>query len=102
MASVLSFLPSIDSMGNIMANISVRGVEEGALRRLKQAARRRGVSLNRLIAEMLNTQAGGNSTAPAVEHIDLDQLAGTWSERDVREFRQATAGFEQVDEDLWR
>lgn len=36
-----------------MANIRVRGVDEPALRRLRQAASRRGVSLNRLIAAFL-------------------------------------------------
>lgn len=85
-----------------MANISVRGVEDGSLRRLKQAARRRGISLNRLITDMLNSQTGGNAASRAVEHADLDKLAGTWSARDESEFRRGTAGFEQVDEDLWR
>lgn len=85
-----------------MANISVRGVEENALRRLKDTARRRGVSLNRLVAELLNAPAGGHGTVRVLEHADLDQLAGTWSRRDEQEFRQRTAGFDQVDKDLWR
>lgn len=84
-----------------MANISVRGVDEQALRRLKQAASRRGVSLNRLIADLLNGTAGGKSAVPA-EHPDLDTLAGTWTAADAREFERATAIFGQVDEDLWR
>lgn len=84
-----------------MANISVRGVDEQALRRLKQAASRRGVSLNRLIADMLNGTPGGKPAAPA-EHADLDALAGTWNAADAREFERATAIFGQVDEDLWR
>lgn len=84
-----------------MANISVRGVDEQALRRLKQAASRRGVSLNRLIADLLNGTAGGKPPVPA-EHPDLDKLAGTWTAADAREFERATATFGQVDEDLWR
>ena len=84
-----------------MANISVRGVDEQALRRLKQAASRRGVSLNRLIADMLNGTPGGKPAASA-EHADLDALAGTWNAADAREFERATAIFGQVDEDLWR
>ncbi len=84
-----------------MANISVRGVDEKALRKLKQAASRRGVSLNRLIADMLNGTPGGKPAAPA-DHTDLDPLAGTWDAADAREFNRATATFGQVDEELWR
>jgi lipocalin len=86
-----------------MANLSVRGVEEQSLRRLKQAAKRQGVSVNRLIADMLNA---GTVSAPAaaksVLHDDLDKLAGTWSAREAREFERTTASFEQIDEALWR
>lgn len=85
-----------------MANLSVRGVDEDALRKLKQTAKRRGMSLNRLLAEMLNTQAGGGMPAKQREYTDLDALAATWSKREAQEFHRATAGFEQIDEDLWR
>lgn len=85
-----------------MANLSVRGVGEQALRKLKQTARRRGISLNRLITELLNSEAGEGSGTRAVENTDLDHLAGTWHARDAREFERATATFGQVDEALWR
>lgn len=85
-----------------MANLSVRGVGEQSLRRLKQTARRRGISLNRLITDMLNGEAGASGGVKAVEHADLDKLAGTWNAREAREFERATATFGQVDEDLWR
>ena len=85
-----------------MANLSVRGVAEQSLHKLKQTAKRRGISLNRLITEMLNGEGVGDGGAKAVEHADLDQLAGTWSARDAREFERATTTFGQVDEDLWR
>jgi hypothetical protein len=84
-----------------MANISVRGLDEQALRRLRQAASRRGVSLNRLIADLLNGIARGKPPVPA-EHPDLDALAGTWTAADAREFERAAATFGHVDEDLWR
>jgi hypothetical protein len=85
-----------------MANLSVRGVEEKSLRRLKQTARRRGISVNRLIADMLNSEVGDTGAARPVEHNDLDVLAATWSAREAREFARATASFEQIDEALWR
>lgn len=85
-----------------MANLSVRGVDELTLRRLKQTAKKQGVSVNRLIADMLNSGSGGTAAGKPVEHGDLDRLAGTWSAREAREFDRATASFEQIDEELWR
>ncbi len=86
-----------------MANLSVRGVEEKSLQRIKQAAKRRGVSVNRLIADLLNadTDRVPAPPHPAVHH-DLDSLAGTWSVEEAREFVEATASFEQIDDGLWR
>ena len=90
-------------MGDIMANLSVRGVAEKSLQRIKQTAKRRGVSVNRLINDMLNAEAGLAPAAkqPAI-HQDLDKLAGTWSAAEARAFDKATASFGQIDEGLWR
>lgn len=85
-----------------MANISVRGVEDKALRKLKETARRRGISLNGLIVEMLSEGAGQKRPVIPVEHDDLDRLAGTWSAHDTSKFENGTAIFAQVDKELWR
>lgn len=86
-----------------MANLSVRGVGEKSLQRIKQTAKRRGVSVNRLIVDMLNSDAG---LAPAAKqftiHHDLDKLAGTWNAAQARAFEAVTASFAQIDEELWR
>jgi hypothetical protein len=86
-----------------MANLSVRGVADKSLQRIKQTAKRRGVSVNRLIADMLNA---GEGIAPAARslttHDDLDKLAGTWSAAEARAFDAAIASFSQVDKGLWR
>ena len=34
--------------------------------------------------------------------MDLDHLAGTWSDKDYKEFLQATADFTKIDENLWK
>lgn len=86
-----------------MANLSVRGVAEKSLQRIRQTAKRRGVSVNRLITDMLNA---GTGLVPAAEaltlHHDLDKLAGTWKATEARAFDEATASFGQIDETLWR
>ena len=86
-----------------MANLSVRGVAEKSLQRIKQLAKSRGVSVNRVITEMLDAEAG---VAPATKrlttHHDLDKLAGTWSPAEARAFKEATASFGKIDKELWR
>ena len=86
-----------------MANLSVRGVGEKSLQRIKQTAKRRGVSVNRLITDMLNSETG---FAPAAKQFpiyhDLDKLAGTWKATEARLFEEITASFGQIDEGLWR
>ena len=86
-----------------MANLSVRGVGEKSLQRLKQTAKRRGVSVNRLITDILNSETGLTPAAklPAMFH-DLDKLAGTWSAAEARAFDEAIASFRQIDEEHWR
>ena len=86
-----------------MANLSVRGVAEKSLQRIKQTAKRRGLSVNRLITDMLNAEAGlAPAAKPFTIHHDLDKLSGTWSAAEARAFDKATASFGQIDEGLWR
>jgi hypothetical protein len=86
-----------------MANLSVRGVAEKSLQRIKQTAKRRGVSVNRVITEMLDAESGLASAAkPIAVHDELDKLAGTWDAAEARAFDEATASFAQIDEGLWR
>jgi hypothetical protein len=33
---------------------------------------------------------------------DLDYLAGTWTDKDVKEFEQATSDFNRIEERLWQ
>ena len=100
---VLSSMLSFDSKVDGMANLSVRGVAEKSLQRIKQTAKRRGVSVNRLIADMLNAETGLAPVAKALAtHHDLDKLAGTWNAAEARAFDEATASFGQIDKGLWR
>ena len=86
-----------------MAAVSIRGIDEKALARLKQRAQRERTSLNALAVRLLETQ-GGVSRADAEPRTfdDLDALAGTWKVADAKAFEAATAPFSEVDEALWK
>jgi hypothetical protein len=80
-----------------MPNLSLRGLDEATLARLKSLARRRQVSVNSLIVETLQRQyaAGEN------EFHDLDALAGAWSKSEADAFDAAIAPLAEVEPALW-
>lgn len=80
-----------------MANLSLRGLDRSTLSRLKSSARRRGVSVNRLIVETLQQQY----SAGTGKFDDLDALAGTWTKAEGEAFAAAVAPFAEIDPALW-
>ena len=85
-----------------MATMSIRGLDDKVLARLKRQAEQEGGSLNSLVLRLLQ-----NVGAPAQLHAltkfdDLDALAGTWSEEEAQAFERNTAAFAEIDEALWK
>ncbi len=78
---------------------TVRDVPPEVDAALRRKARQEGKSLNRILREALEREAG-LAGAGEVTHHDLDHLAGRW-EPDP-EFDAAIAAQDHVDEDLWR
>jgi hypothetical protein len=86
-----------------MATMSIRGLDDKALSRLKRRAKREGSSLNSLVVSMLQDDADVvRKPRPLQKYDDLSSLAGTWSAQQVREFERDTAAFSEVDASLWK
>ncbi len=86
-----------------MATLSVRGVDPETARLLKESAEKAGSSVNAQVLELIQRGLGLAPCRGAKgQYRDLDPLAGTWGDEDVRAFEAATAAFEEVDEELWR
>jgi hypothetical protein len=89
-------------MGDIMATMSIRGLDDQALARLKNQAEQEGSSLNSLVLRVLQ----GTGTPVQVNVLkkfdDLNALAGTWSEKEAQAFERNTAAFAEVDAALWK
>lgn len=79
-----------------MPNVLLRGLDAATLSRLRAHARRRGISVNRLIVETLQRGHAG-----AEKHDDLDALAGRWSKAEGEAFAAAVAPFSEIDPALW-
>ena len=80
-----------------MANISLRGLDGPTLSRIKSNARRRGVSVNRLIVDTLRQQYPGSGAV----FDELEALAGAWTKAEADAFAAAVAPFAEIDRALW-
>ncbi len=87
-------------MGEIMANMSIRGLDDQVLIRLKNQAEHEGSSLNSLVLRLL--QGTGRQPGVLQKFDDLDALAGTWNKQEARAFERNTAAFSEVDARLWK
>jgi hypothetical protein len=86
-----------------MATMSIRGVDEQVLARLKHQAEQDGSSLNSLVVRLLQGDTDSTQKPSALKKFDdLDALAGTWSSPQARAFERATAPFSEVDPALWK
>lgn len=87
-----------------MRQITLRGVDQELERRLKEFARREGVSLNRAAQILLRRGAGLiDASAPATAIGDaLDPFIGRWSKAEERRLLESIAACEVVDKNLWK
>jgi plasmid stability protein len=81
-----------------MKALTIRNVPEALAQALKNEKKLRGKSLNQTVLELL-AQALGLGGQPRSN--GLRELAGTWSQEELEAFEEATAVFEQIDEELW-
>lgn len=84
-----------------MASISLRGINDQVKNLLKAEAAKSGTSVNALILSYIHKGIGLDLTC-RTSYNDLDRLAGTWSNRDMEEFKNATRHFDRIDEELWK
>jgi hypothetical protein len=84
--------------GDFVKALTIRNLPAPVAEALEREKRRRGRSLNQTVIDLLGQSLGvqkGRSNG-------LGRLAGTWDEDEMREFEQAVAPFEQIDEQLWK
>lgn len=85
-----------------MPAMTLRGLTEEEARRLREEARRQGISLNALLLRLVREGAGLAKRSRLERHHDLDPLAGTWSEEEAAAFAAAIEDTERIDPEMWR
>jgi plasmid stability protein len=86
-----------------MNPITLRNVPAEVARAIRRRARRRGLSLNRAVIELLG-EALGLMRRPghATVYTDLDPLMGTWTKREADAFDRSLAEQRTIDPELWK
>jgi len=87
-----------------MTQLSLRGFDKALERRLREIAKREGISLNK--AALLLLRRGAGLHEPGEHHNAigdaLNRFVGLWSRADEKRLLESIASCETVDESLWR
>ena len=85
-----------------MPTMTIRGLDELTVKALKEKAKQAGMSVNSTLVKLLQEELGLIKKKRTIVHNDLDFLAGTWSDRDYKEFQKKIEDFEKIDETAWK
>ena len=85
-----------------MKTMTIRGLDDLTINALKEKAKKEGSSVNAALVKLLQEELGIKKKKRTMVYNDLDHLAGTWSDKDCKEFLQATTDFEKIDKNLWK
>jgi len=85
-----------------MKSITIRGIDDRLQTELEKMAAKEEKSISKTILSLLKKALGIEDKDKFPTYNDLAHLAGTWSEKDEREFNMATEQFNKIDEDIWK
>ena len=83
-----------------MKTMTIRNVPPDLAAALDGERRRRGLSLNRTVLELMRQALGLGEDRP--HSNGLRHMAGTWSEAEFRQFEKNVAPFARIDDEIWR
>ena len=85
-----------------MKTLTLRGIDDQLARGLEALARQGRDSMNAVILRLLRDRLGLSKPKFREIHHDLDDLAGTWTEEEAREFNAVVQEFSHIDEEMWK
>ena len=85
-----------------MSTMTIRGLDDLTIKALKEKAKQEGMSVNSTLVKLLQEELGLKKKKRTVVYNDLDYLAGTWSDKDFKEFKKKIEEFEKIDETTWK
>ena len=82
-----------------MKSITIHGMDDILEKKIREAAKKQRLSLNKTIKKLLEKALRINQEKNYRE--DYLDLFGTWSEEDLKEFKKNTRSFEKIDPGDW-
>jgi len=82
-----------------MRQITLRGIEPGVERKIREIAKADQKSINQVIKAIIHKEFGGQDHRARASTIK--ELAGGWTPEDATEFENSIRSCEQIDEDMW-
>ena len=82
--------------------MTIRGLDDLTIKTLKEKAKQEGTSVNAALVKLVQEELGLKKKRRTVVHNDLDHLAGTWNDKDYKEFMKRVEDFEKIDKHLWK
>ena len=82
-------------------NFNLRNISQDVMSLLKKEAAEQKISVNSLILQTLEREVGISCRTKKTIFHDLDDLAGTWSDKDKKNFDEKIKFFEAIDKELW-
>jgi len=84
-----------------MNTITIRGIDTQLSEKIKEKSKKSGESINKMMLKILRSTFGLEKNKTFPTYHDLDDLAGTWTEQDEKEFNKNTKDLRKIDKELW-
>jgi len=85
-----------------MSTMTIRGLDDLTVKTLKEKAKQEGTSVNAALVKLLQKELGIKKKRRTIVYNDLDHLAGTWNDKDYKEFLKKMKDFEKIDKSIWK
>jgi hypothetical protein len=84
-----------------MKSITIHGLDDPLDTLIRQRAKKKEMSLNKTIKELLREALGLESIDPHNHKKDFQDLFGVWTKAEAEEFARCTEDFEKIDQADW-
>ena len=88
----------------MMKQLSLRGLDSELEKRIRETARKEGISLNKATIHLVRRGAGLHRENPSAGVVgdSLDHLIGKWSAEESAKFLKSIEPLEQIDRSFWK
>ena len=85
-----------------MKSITIHGLDESLDRSIRERARKKGLSINKTLKEILSQAFGNSNSICRDRREEFRDLSGVWSVKDVSEFKENLKECESIDMSDWQ